>query len=655
MQKKIFPIILTAALLVSSLVSLFFIHNLQGNAKVINYAGVVRGATQRLIKQELNHSPNDALIGQIEGILEELQTGHGEHGLTRLDSEEFQELIVRMRDDWEQLKEEIYLVRAGGDTDTLFEDSEAFFGLADQTVVTAEVFSEKSVRSAEKSMFILNCAFVLLMILLYIYSANQAKRQKELQKAEEENRKRKEHLSRMAEGLRGPMNDISELIYISDVENYDLLFLNKTGMETFHVDSLEGKKCYRVLQGKDAPCEFCTTHLLKEGENYTWEFTNPLTRRHYILKDRLIEWENRPARMEIAFDTTESEKEKQQLKFTLDAEKMVTNCISALYQQNDIVETTTQVLRLFGSFLSADRTYIIYIRDGLMYNDYEWCADGISPQKDYLQELPLSLIERWITYFNRKECIIIKDLEQIKESEPDEYEVLHGQSISSLVAAPLEEDGKLLGYLGVDNPPPDRIMNIAPLLQTLCYFLLLARRHAESQRQLSHMSYFDTLTSFYNRNRYIEDTNALAHTGKPVGIAYLDVNGLKDINDQYGHEYGDKVLVECARRMKSVFMGADFYRIGGDEFVIICPCMKKDVFFSKLRELKAQFQNDPHYQAAIGSQWTEKVENLSQIIANADAEMYEDKKEFYRTHPFSHRYRHHSGGGPEAAVTYELF
>lgn len=49
------------------------------------------------------------------------------------------------------------------------------------------------------------------------------------------------------------MNDISELIYISDVENYDLLFLNKTGMETFHVDSLEGKKCYRVLQERMRP------------------------------------------------------------------------------------------------------------------------------------------------------------------------------------------------------------------------------------------------------------------------------------------------------------------------------------------------------------------------------------------------------------------
>ena len=69
MQKKIFPIILIAALLVSSLVSLFFIHNLQGNAKVINYAGVVRGATQRLIKQELNHLPNDALIGKGSGCI----------------------------------------------------------------------------------------------------------------------------------------------------------------------------------------------------------------------------------------------------------------------------------------------------------------------------------------------------------------------------------------------------------------------------------------------------------------------------------------------------------------------------------------------------------------------------------------------------------
>lgn len=642
MQKKLFSVILTIALLVSSFISLFYIHNLQGNARVINYAGVVRGATQRLVKQELNHSPNDALMNQIESILKELQTGNGDHGISRMESDDFQDLIVQMQTDWELLKDDIYRVRGGEDADTLFSDSEAFFDLADRTVVAAEHFTEKSVRSAEKSLLILNCAFILLILLLYVYSANQAKRQKELQKAEEENRKKQKRLTRLAEDLRAPMNDISELMYISDRENYDLLFLNKASMETFHVDSLEGKKCYSVLQGKEAPCEFCTNAFLHEGENYTWEHTNPLTGRHYILKDRLLEWDGRPARMEIAFDTTESEREKLQLKFTLEAEKMITDCVGMLYQQNNLIETTQQVLKQLGRFLAADRAYIIDIRDDLMYNDFEWCADGISSQKEYLQELPISLIDRWISYFNRKECIIINDLEQIKNTEPEEYQVLYQQSITSLVAAPLEQDGILLGYLGVDNPPPERLMNIAPLLQTLCYFIMLARRHEESQRQLSHLSYFDTLTSFYNRNRYIEDTNALAYMNQSVGIAYLDVNGLKDINDQYGHEFGDKVLVECARRMKYVFAGADFYRIGGDEFVIICIGMKQDVFQSKLRELKAQFQNDSHYQAAIGSQWAESVSDLNQIIANADAKMYEDKKEFYRRHPASNRYRHHS-------------
>lgn len=642
MQKRILPIILTIALLVSSVVSYFYIYNLQGNAKVINYAGVVRGATQRLVKQELNHKPNDPLIAKIEGILKELQTGEGDYGLTRLDSDEFQDLIVQMQADFKQIKDEIYMVRAGDGAGTLFAESETFFELADRTVAAAEQFSEKSVRSAARSLLILNCSFILLTLLFYGYSAKQLKRQKELEKAEEENRKKREHLSLLEESLQAPMNDISELMYISDLENYDLLFLNQAGMESFHVDSLEGQKCYRVLQGKDAPCEFCTSPLLREGENYTWEHTNPITGRHYILKDRLLEWDNRPARLEIAFDTTEAEHEKQQLKFTLEAEKMVTDCVGMLYRQNDIDRTTAQVLEKFGSFLHADRAYLVDINDGMMYNSLEWCAKDISSYKEQMQGLPVSMIERWILCFKQKECVIIQDLKQLMDSCPAEYDLLNRQSIKSLVAAPLDRDGTLLGYLAVDNPPADRIMNIASLLQTLCYFLLVARSNAESQRQLSHMSYYDTLTSFYNRNRYMEDTNALVHTDHPVGIVYLDVNGLKDINDQYGHEFGDTVLAECARRMKQVFTGADFYRIGGDEFVIICPGIKKDVFHSRLRELRARFQDDPHYRAAIGSQWAQSVDDLKQVIAKADANMYEDKKEFYRRHPVSQRYRHHS-------------
>ena len=102
--------------------------------------------------------------------------------------------------------------------------------------------------------------------------------------------------------------------------------------------------------------------------------------------------------MEIAFDTTESENEKILLKYTLNAEKMVMECVRTLYQEHDFDVAVDQVLRHLGKFLCADRSYIFNIRDHLLYNDYEWCAEYVAPQKEFLQAVPLSLIERWYPF-----------------------------------------------------------------------------------------------------------------------------------------------------------------------------------------------------------------------------------------------------------------
>lgn len=207
----------------------------------------------------------------------------------------------------------------------------------------------------------------------------------------------------------------------------------------------------------------------------------------------------------------------------------------------------------------------------------------------------------------------------------------------------MEQNGELAGYLGVDNPPPDKIINIASLLQTLCYFVSLALQHAESQKKLSYLSYHDNSTTFYNRNRYIKDTQKLFNMDTSLGIIYLDVNGLKDVNAQFGHEVGDALLVECARRMKMVFKKADFYRIGGDEFIIIiCQSIKKESFEKRVKELSESFSKKPVCQVAIGTQWTNAVGNINEMIAEADARMYENKKEFYHKHMISRRYRYHS-------------
>ena len=136
------------------------------------------------------------------------------------------------------------------------------------------------------------------------------------------------------------LNNSPTAIYVSAIDNYELLYINEAGRKTFGITELSGQKCYTALQGKDAPCDFCTTSFLKSGENYTWETTNPLTKRHYLLKDRLIQWEGRSARLEIAFDITETEAEKQSLKTALDAESMI---MYALCTGNRISENPFQL------------------------------------------------------------------------------------------------------------------------------------------------------------------------------------------------------------------------------------------------------------------------------------------------------------------------
>lgn len=644
MPKKWIPAILAAALLFSGALSIFTIHGLQGNARIINYAGVVRGATQRLVKQELNAQPNDALIVRLDGILVELSTGEGENRLGRLDDSSFQELLSQMRLQWEDLKAEILHVRQGLDGTELYQQSESFFELADRTVIAAETYSERQVDKAERGLIVLISVFLLLSGLVTWYGAVQDRRQRALTEAENANRIRGEHLERLSEDLRAPMDDISELMYVSDLETHELLFVNEAGRKTFGVTDLANKKCYQALQGLDAPCPFCTTSKLVPGENYTWEYTNPLVKRHYLLKDRLIQWDGHAARMEIAFDITEAEAEKQILKTTLDSEQMVVECVRTLYQEHDLAVSIPSILGHLGRFFAAGRAYLCMIRDGLLYNDFEWCGEGVAPQKDSMQGLPLSVISSWLPAFEKCECVILEDLEAVREHDPAQYKLLAGQDIRSLVAAPLTRDGQLIGVLGVDNPPLERVRGISSLLQTLCYFLLLAYRRNEDEQQLSQLSYFDTLTTFYNRNRYMEDSASLSDYDGSIGVVYLDVNGLKDINDQRGHDVGDRVLVECARQMRNVFKSGDFYRVGGDEFVILCPGIQRASFEEYVSEMQRRFSSSSPCHVAIGAQWAgvAQFRDVRQLVADADAQMYEDKKEYYRKNPASNRYRHQS-------------
>ena len=98
-------------------------------------------------------------------------------------------------------------------------------------------------------------------------------------------------------------------VYISDMDTYELLYLNQNSCDTlgYPLGSLIGKKCYEAIQGRTSPCPFCTNDRLREDEFYEWKFYNPALERTFMIKDRIINWEGRRARIELSHDMFSTE------------------------------------------------------------------------------------------------------------------------------------------------------------------------------------------------------------------------------------------------------------------------------------------------------------------------------------------------------------
>ena len=424
-------------------------------------------------------------------------------------------------------------------------------------------------------------------------------------------------------------------LYISDIETYDLLYLNAPGRELFGVgpdDDITGFKCYEFLQHRDAPCPFCTNRLLTRDECYVWEYTNPITGVRHLLNDRLIDWNGRDARIEIGFEITARKEEGMRFRNLHQSEQIILDCVSALYRETDAERAAENMVRRLGEELKAQRTLIITHDGGHFNNTHEWCAEGVIPRKGQLQGISDRSFGRWIELFERGECVVIENLREIKDTiGGDEYRTLDGRGIDSIVAAPIEQNGEQVGCLAIENPPGNIIRDIAPLLRTLCYFYMMTLQRIENQELLVQLGYHDSMTGLLNRNRYIEDIDALADWAGSLGVIFLDVNGMKEINDRNGHAVGDRLLSECADTMRTV-LGEAFtlYRIGGDEFVAIATDIDEDAFRKLAETLDAAFDQNPLCQVAVGSRWEQHPSDVSTMLLDADEAMYRDKQLFYR-------------------------
>lgn len=311
-------------------------------------------------------------------------------------------------------------------------------------------------------------------------------------------------------------------------------------------------------------------------------------------------------------------------------EQVFMECIKMMYSSVETDVAINNTLEILGKHLCAERTYIFRVHRNLMDNTYEWCAEGISQEIESLQNVPVAIIDRWMPFFSRNECVIIQDIEQIKESAPEEYSILKPQNIHSLITVPIMEKERLVGYFGVDNPKAGKLDEISNILKMLAYFFQSLIERKKREDYLEKIGFTDGMTGALNRNAFIRDT--MPDTNKELsslGAFFIDINGLKKMNDTNGHEAGDN-LIRRVYQIVSLAAGEfPVYRLGGDEFVVLCQDISKRRLNELENQLRMELDGRHDCSAAIGVSFLEEPDDAGMVVEEADRQMYLDKKQFY--------------------------
>lgn len=427
--------------------------------------------------------------------------------------------------------------------------------------------------------------------------------------------------------------ECGSLIFVADTENCGLLYMNaemkaKHGMSA-EDDSYIGKKCSDVLKEIEHSCENCRSC----GGCDTKRFTRVLYHNHvhdeyFQIRWKTIEVDGRTLYMEIGDEVTEQIKQHEDTLIQLNRERVLIRCARTLELKLDVKDAINRLFEIIGNYYQATRTYLFEIdyEAQTTSNTYEWVAEGATAEIDNLQNVAIDAIQPFMDMFNEKGMFYISNLDDDVSQDSSTYRILQAQGINSLLAVPVVKDEMIVGFLGVDDPKEN--IKDFDLLTSVLYFIQNDLEKRRVMDQLAKLSYEDTLTGLYNRNRYNQVRNAMKKKApEKLGIIYMDLNGLKYINDTYGHDQGDKLIRKTAKILKRI-IGEDAYRIGGDEFVAICPGIELDDLEKKTQDLRQRAEKD-EIKVSIGTSWRDENVHIKEQLYEADQRMYEEKKIYY--------------------------
>lgn len=426
----------------------------------------------------------------------------------------------------------------------------------------------------------------------------------------------------------------NSICYISDMETYDLLHITKAGMELYGMTRPEeylGKKCYQIIMGLDKPCPFCTNSKLTEGKEYRWEHYNENINKWFDRTSSIIMLDGRPCHLEIGRDITARKEELSVLSGKLTMEDILFRCLHTLTNEKDMDTAVNLFLEAVGGYYQADRAYILEIdwSSKTASCAFEWHSQICPPMRDAMRGTPMDGIRGWYEKFEAAGEHAVLDMAKESGISEELRQNMMLAGVRSALMVPLRRENEIVGILGVDNPR-QKEGNLV-LLRSVSEFVQAELERRRLIADLEYMSYTDTLTGLKNRNQYDRLLKEYERrTPGSLGVVYIDINGMKVINDTHGHSYGDH-LIRRIGLLAAENLSGTVFRTGGDEFVALIEDISKVDFHREVVALRSAYELERECNVSIGSAWREQEEDAQSLLIQAGELLAADKQSYYHT------------------------
>ena len=338
----------------------------------------------------------------------------------------------------------------------------------------------------------------------------------------------------MLESMEAIVENTGALVYVIDLNTYEVIYANKKCIEEF--GNVLNKTCFKVLQkGQKEPCSFCPVHkqkilpsLLTFGKTFEWENINSINNHHYMFTDRIIKWKDgRKVKVQIGIDITNQK------------------------------ELEKQILKEKDDFINSFKILIDSTLEGLIiYDENKYCirVNAVAPKLlGYTEDEMIG--RHGLDFIAPSSYDFVKSAIQINDQKPYEAEMIR-------------KDGSIFPAIlrGRDLILLNKKIRVSAIIDISDIKL--------KEKKILELAHYDSLTSLPNR-LLLKDlltfmVKRIDRNNSYGALLFIDLDHFKMVNDTKGHDIGDIVLIETAKRIQNAVRQDDITaRLGGDEFVVL--------------------------------------------------------------------------------------